>query len=227
MKRRAKTSGKAKKEQRRKTAKPKRRTAPAAASRKRSSDDDLQQQVRVLTRELTEAREQQTATSEVLQVISRSPGELGPVFGAILENAARICEANFGNLVLFDDGVFRSTALHGANQEWTELRRREPIVHAGRCHPFTRVLQDKRLLHIADMRKDPAYIERDQSAPTVCGHGRRAHEPIVPMLKDQDLVGLFAIYRQEVRPFDNKQIELVSKLRCPGRHRHRECAAAQ
>ncbi len=80
----------------------------------------------MLTRELTEAREQQTATSEVLQVISRSPGELGPVFGAILENAVRICEANFGNLVLFDDGVFRVTALHGANQEWTELRRREP-----------------------------------------------------------------------------------------------------
>ncbi len=85
----------------------------------------------MLTRELTEAREQQTATSEVLQVISRSPGELGPVFGAILENAVRICEADFGNLVLFDDGVFRVTALHGADQEWTELRRREPIVHAG------------------------------------------------------------------------------------------------
>ena len=169
-------------------------------------------ELRQRTDDLSESLEQQTATSEVLRVISSSPGALEPVFGAVLENAVRICEANFGNLVLYDNGVFRVPALHGANEEWAAVRRREPVVHAGPNHPFTRVIRTKRLLHIADMRQDEAYLERDPSLiPFVEKAGARTNL-IVPMLKEDELVGAIAIYRHEVRPFTDKQIELVQNF---------------
>ena len=179
----------------------------------------LQAQLDQRTHELREARrlllsslEQQTATSEVLGVMSSTPGDLEPVFEAILANATRICEANFGNLMRYEDGVFRVTALHGANEEWAAARRREPVVQAGVNHPFTRVIRTKRLLHIADMRQDEAYLERDPSViPFVEKAGARTNL-IVPMLKEDRLVGAIAIYRHEVRPFTDKQIELVQNF---------------
>ena len=112
----------------------------------------------------------------------------------------------------YENGVFRVTALYGANPKWTEFRRREPNVHAGPIHPLTRVLQTKELLHVADMRQDPAYIERDPSLLPFVDTARARTNLIVPMLRDQDLVGLIAIYRQEVRPFTDKQIELVQSI---------------
>jgi GAF domain-containing protein len=172
----------------------------------------LLNELRQRTEDLSESLEQQTATSEVLKVISSSPGELEPVFEAMLENAVRICQANFGNLVLYRDGAFHVTALCGANQEWTKTRRRNPIVKGGPNHPFTRIAQTKQLLHIADMRLEDAYVERDPSIiPFVETAGARTNL-IVPMLKDHDLIGAIAIYRQEVRPFTDKQIELVANF---------------
>src|SRR5262249_33956651 len=169
-------------------------------------------EVQARTRELAEALEQQTGTSEVLRVISSSPGDLQAVFQAMLENAVRICEANFGNLMRYEDGVFRVRALHGANEEWAEVRRREPVVHAGPNHPFTRVIRTKRLQHIADMRQDEAYLERDPSViPFIEKAGARTNL-IVPMLKEDELVGAIAIYRHEVRPFTDKQIALVQNF---------------
>src|SRR5262249_61304623 len=97
-------------------------------------------EVQARTRELSEALEQQTATSEVLQVISTSPGDLEPVFQAILEKATRICEAKFGNLLLYDGEAFRRVALYNAPQAWEELTRRDPVIRTGPTSPLVRLL---------------------------------------------------------------------------------------
>src|SRR5262249_32278208 len=101
-----------------------------------------------LLNELRESLQQQTATSEVLSVISSSPGELEPVFQAMLENATRICEAKFGNLLLCDGDAFRVVALHGAPPEWGALRQREPVVRAGPNNPIFRLAATKQLQHV-------------------------------------------------------------------------------
>ena len=179
---------------------------------------ELKTQLEVRTRELAETRkalaealEQQTATSEVLQVISSSPGELEPVFKTILANATHICEANFGNLLLYDGRQFRVAAMHGAPPAWAELRlRREPVVHAGPKNPLTRIASTKQVQHIADLTHEDAYIEREPAfVPIVEVAGARTFLA-VPMLKEKELVGTIVIYRQEVRPFSNKQIELLT-----------------
>ena len=179
---------------------------------------ELETQLEVRTRELAETRkalaealEQQTATSEVLQVISSSPGELEPVFKTILANATHICEANFGNLLLYDGREFRVAAMHGAPPAWAELRlRREPVVHAGPENPLTRIASTKQVQHIADLTHEDAYIEREPAfVPIVEVAGAKTFLA-VPMLKEKELVGTIVIYRQEVRPFSNKQIELLT-----------------
>jgi hypothetical protein len=120
-----------------KTAKPARRNARTAARPVSSMVADLQERVSALTRELAEAREQQTATSEVLSVISRSPGELDRVFASILANATRICEANFANLALVQGGEFRMVAIHGAPSAFEDLRlRRDPKIPMGGITPL-------------------------------------------------------------------------------------------
>src|SRR5262245_60486700 len=162
-----------------------------------------------LLNELRESLQQQTATAEVLQVISSSPGELEPVFQAMLENATRICEAKFGNLLLYDGNRFRVAAMHGAPPGWAELRAREPVVHPGPKNPLGRVAITKQLQHSADIRTEEAYIERDPSFVPVAEVAGARTLLIVPMLKENELVGALGIYRQEVRPFTDKQIELV------------------
>src|SRR6185312_16406971 len=116
------------------------------------------------THELTESLEQQTATSEVLQVISSSPGDLQPVFKSILENATRICQAKFGILVLPEGDAFHVVATHNAPEAFVEMRRREPVFRPGPLTPVTRVATTKQLLHIPDLAEDIAYKEHD---PTV------------------------------------------------------------
>ena len=172
----------------------------------------LLNELRQRTDDLTESLEQQTATSEVLKVISSSPGELEPVFSAMLENATRICEAHFGNLMLFQDGVFRVHAMCGAAPTWVELRQREPVVEAGPLHPFTRVIKTKQLQHIADMRGEEGYLAGERSLVQFVETAGARTNLIVPMLKENDLIGAIAIYRQEVRPFTDKQIELVQNF---------------
>jgi GAF domain-containing protein len=175
----------------------------------RATPSDLEGQLR---RELAEAREQQTATSEVLQVISSSPGELEPVFEAILANATRICEAKFGILYLRDGEAFRLRALHGAPPAFAEASWRDPVVQPGPRTGFGRVIQTKQPVHIVDVTVDPAYAERDPlRVPLVEQAGARSFI-IVPMLKENELIGTIAIYRQEVRPFTDKQIDLLTNF---------------
>jgi GAF domain-containing protein len=168
--------------------------------------------LRQRTADLSESLEQQTATSEVLRVISSSPGELEPVFQAMLENAVRICEAKFGYLQLHENGAFRMAAMHNPPPAFAQaiaqrgLLRPDPLTNLGR------VAATKQVVHTADYSDDPAYKRREPSAVrTVELAGVRTILG-VPMLKEQELIGAIHIYRQEVRPFTDKQIELVKNF---------------
>ena len=165
------------------------------------------------TRELSESLAQQTATSEVLRVISSSPGDLGPVFQAMLENATRICEAKFGNLFLNDDGAFRAVAWHG-EPTYVEVWSRQSsiIISDDPRVPLARLAKTKRPIHVADLRAEPAYKAGFAPLVTLVDRGGARTLLIVPMLKEHTLVGAIAIYRQEVRPFTDKQIELVTNF---------------
>src|SRR5262249_49680835 len=168
----------------------------------------LLNELRQRTDELSEALEQQTATAEVLGVISRSPGELEPVFNAMLENAVRLCEAKFGVMWLCEGEGFRSVALHGPAAH-VEERRREPVIYPGPELPLGRVARTRQIVHIADIRTEQAYIERSPTFVGLVDAGGARTFLGVPMLKDNELIGAISIYRQEVRPFTDKQIELV------------------
>ncbi len=171
-------------------------------------------EVQARTRELSEALEQQTATSEVLKVISSSPGELEPVFNAMLANATRICEATFGHLWLFEGNVFRAVAVHGT-RGFVDHMRHHPIIDLQNSPgiPLDRLARTRELVHIPDLRTDDSYIRKatPQIVALVETSGARTFVS-VPMLKDGELVGAINLYRQEVRPFTNKQIELVKNF---------------
>ncbi|HKF11106.1 MAG TPA: GAF domain-containing protein, partial [Xanthobacteraceae bacterium] len=169
----------------------------------------MEKKLKARTRELSEAREQQAATTEVLQVISSLSGELEPVFQAIMEKATRICEAEFGNLLLYEGGVFRRAALYNAPQGWAELWRREPAIPVGTKNPVVRMVATKQLIHITDIRTEEAYIEREPSFMVLADVAGARTVIAVPMLKDNELIGAITIYRQEVRPFTDKQIDLL------------------
>src|SRR5262249_51065933 len=166
------------------------------------------------TRELSESLEQQTATSEVLQMISSSPGQLEPVFRAMLESAVRLCEAKFGNLFLYENDSFRIVAQQNPPPEYAERWRQRPIlsVKDNPLNPLARLVETKAVVDIADVAAEPGYLNRDpRFVALVEGAGARTHF-LVPMLKEGNLAGAIAIYRQEVRPFTNKQIELVGNF---------------
>src|SRR4029077_7077649 len=155
-----------------------------------------------LRRDLDEAREQQTATAEVLKLISSSTFELQAAFQAVAENAVRLCGAERGYIFQFDGKLLRAVAAHNAGPENWEFVRRNPIT-PGRQSVSARAALERRTVHVSDVQADPeyAYVLRDV-------------EPIrttlaVPMLKGKDLVGTITIYRVEVKPFTDKQIELV------------------
>src|SRR5215813_8744946 len=160
---------------------------------------------------LSEALEQQTATSEVLQVISSSPGELGPVFQTMLENATRLCQAKFGVLWLCEGDGFRSVALHGLPPAHAEERQRTPVLRPG-PNPLFRLARTRQTINIADIRTEQAYIEGIPSFVALADAGGARTLILVPMLKDNELVGSINIYRQEVRPFTDKQIELLKNF---------------
>ena len=186
---------------------------------------DSESEVAQLKRELHEALEQQTATAEILRVISSSPGDLQPVFEAILENATRICEAKFGNLWLREGDKFRIVALYGGSPEYREYLFAEPLVVLDPQDATNRVVSDREVVQIDDISKAPTYGMRMRIATIKIAKARTLVG--VPMLKDNEVVGIIAIYRQEVRPFTDKQIELVTELRRAGGHRHRERAATE
>src|SRR6516165_9350697 len=170
----------------------------------------LLNELRQRTDDLTESLEQQTATSEVLKVISSSPGELEPVFNAMLENATRLCAAKFGTLYLREGDAFRAIAMHNVPPALAEVRRRDPLAAPGGT--LSRLVNTKKIVHVPDTTADPAYIDRHPwFVMTVELGGFRALLN-VPMLKEGELVGAIVIYRQEVGPFTDKQIALMQNF---------------
>jgi two-component system NtrC family sensor kinase len=192
----------------RKAATPKRRTAPKVAHHRESSAADLNKKVALFKRERDEALEQQKATAEVLRVISSSPGDLEPVFQAMLENATRICGAKFSLLLLLEGDAYRYVALHGAPPAFAESCRRRKIISVNPGTAMGRAAATKKPVQFADIRTEPAYINDPERFSILHDSGARTFLS-VPMLKDNDVIGAINIYRQEVRPFTDKQIELV------------------
>jgi signal transduction histidine kinase len=172
----------------------------------------LLKELRARTDDLSESLQQQTATADVLKVISSSPGDLEPVFKAMLENATRICEAKFGNLWLCEGDAVRLGALYGAPAAFAEARWREPVIRPGPDTGLDRVARTKKLVHIADLASEQAYLERVPSRVALVELAGARTYLMVPMLKDNELIGSFAIYRQEVRPFTDKQVALVQNF---------------
>ena len=165
----------------------------------------LLNELRQRTTDLTEALEQQTATSDVLKVISGSPGELKPVFDAMLESATRICDATFGSMALCDGDAYRRVALHNAPEKFSEYSNNTPIIRRGMAPAIDRAIHTQEVVHIRDLEAENPNepIVKFGSARTILG---------VPMLKENEAIGVIAIYRQEVRPFTDKQIELVKNF---------------
>jgi signal transduction histidine kinase len=183
------------------------------AGRLQDSYADLEKKVEVRTHELRETLDQQTATSEVLKVISSSHGHLEPVFNAMLANATRICEATYGNLFLLDGFIFRVVAVH-SKETYAQYWLRNPELDL-RDHPhvtLSRLVKARQVMHVPDLRTDEAYLARDPRIVALVEVAGARTLAAVPMLKEGEIIGAIAIYRQEVRPFTDKQIELVQNF---------------
>jgi GAF domain-containing protein len=173
----------------------------------------LLNELRQRTDDLSEALERQTATSEVLRVISSSAGDLQPVFESLLENATRLCGAKFGNLYLSEGDAFRTTAMHNVPPEFAEVRRREPLVRPEPDGVLGRLVRTRAIVHVADVTAEDGYrTRRNTLFVTAVELGRFRSLIAVPMRKGDALIGAIVIYRQEVGPFSDKQIELVSNF---------------
>jgi signal transduction histidine kinase len=172
----------------------------------------LLNELRQRTTDLSEALEQQTATSEVLRVISSSPGELGTVFQTMLVNATKVCEATFGNLTLWEGDGFRAVAVHGETA-FTERRKQQPKINivGYPTLPLARLAASKSVVHVSDFRTEQVYLERHPPTVELVEVGGARTLLCVPMLKEDNLIGAIVLYRQEVRPFTNKQ-ELVKNF---------------
>jgi signal transduction histidine kinase len=165
-------------------------------------------EVHARTRDLSEALDQQTATSEVLRVISSSPGDLQPVFQAILANATRLCGAKFGTLYLCDGDAFRAAAFHNAPPAFVDARKDKPL-HPGPGTTLGDAARTKRVAQVLDSMKREPYRQRDPFVVAGAELGRYRTIVSVPMLKEDTLVGVISIYRQQVRAFTDKETALV------------------
>ena len=171
----------------------------------------LFEQVQAKTRDLTELLEQQTATSEVLEVISSSPGELQPVFQKMLENATRVCEANFGIMNLWDGEQFHIVADHNIPSAFASYREQTAL----RPHPgslLAAIVETHQAAQFHDMRESPGYLAGVPMVVRLVDIAGARTVMVVPMVKEDDLVGAITIFRQEVRPFTDKQIALVENF---------------
>jgi len=169
-----------------------------------------------LLNELRQSLEQQTATSEVLQAISSSGGELDPIFKVILANAIHLCEASFGVVHLHENGVFPVAATYKAPPSYVELRKRQSLARPDPEHPFARVAATKQVLHILDIRTEAGYSKREEALVSFADLAGGRTLLIVPMLKENDLVGTVVICRPEVQAFTDKQIDLVKTFAAQG-----------
>jgi GAF domain-containing protein/HAMP domain-containing protein len=171
----------------------------------------LLKELRQRTDDLSESLEQQTATSEVLETISSSPGELEPVFQKMLENATRVCGANFGVMNLWDGDSFTVAADYNLPPAFTAMADRRQI----RPHPEggrATVIRTHEVVHIDDLRNSPAYLAGDPAAVRIADVAGARTMVLVPMLKENELIGTITIFRQEVKPFTDKQIALVENF---------------
>jgi transcriptional regulator with GAF, ATPase, and Fis domain len=190
------------------------RAASKAARKRRLSDLHKDSEVARLGRERGEALERERATADVLRVISSSPGDLRPVFQEILDNATRICEAEFGTLLLREGDAFRGVETHGVPAGYAEWHERQDVIEL-REHPdipIARLARTKEIIHISDLKTDRSYIERNPRLVALVESGGARSVLSVPMLNGTELIGAIVIYRQEVRPFTDKQVELVKNF---------------
>ena len=164
-----------------------------------------------LLNELRESLQQQTATSEVLQVISSSPGDLAPVFNSILANAKRICEAKFAHLLLYDGDVFRAAAFEGASPAFVEFWQRGPHALDPETGP-RRAVETKQIVHVPDLQQTERYRKPNPQLAALADLAGARSVLVVPMLKDDRVIGTLSIYRGVPLPFSEKQIELVSNF---------------
>jgi signal transduction histidine kinase len=171
----------------------------------------LLNELRERTDDLSESLEQQTATSEVLEVISASSGDLAPVFQKMLENATRICGANFGTMNLYEESGFRTVALYNAPQAYaaTQLHK---VIHPHPQSGLGTIERTHQSFHIEDIRTQPPYLEGNPNVRALADLAGARTLVIVPMLKEDDLIGAITIFRQEVMPFTDKQTDLVANF---------------
>src|SRR5260221_13569047 len=213
----AATGGAAMKKSGRETTKLRGRSALPVARHRGHTAGNLQKQLDQRTRELAEAQkhlaealEQQTATSEVLQVISSSPGELKPVFEAMLANAVRICGAKFGTLFLCEGDEFRAVAMHNAPPAFAEAV--ASVVQPHWDTAIGRAASTKQVAQVVDITRSQGYVEGHPFVVNAVALGGFRTVVSIPMLREGELIGVISIYSQEVRPFTDKQIELVTNF---------------
>ena len=209
MRRRSKAGSKLAKARRGKLPARKRRNVSRTVRRPRSTGTGQDAKVTRLARELDEALEQQAAASEILQVISSSAGDLQPVFATILEKAVRLCSATFGNIYRWEDGALHLVATHNTPPALAEVRRRSPL----RPDPqsfVARMVATKGAINIPDLAAEPFYIERNPTAVAAVELADMRSILLVPMLRNNDLIGAISVYQQTVRPFTDRQIALLA-----------------
>ena len=209
------------KNRRRTKTKAKRPSTPKFRGRRKPSSTNADTKNALLKRERDELLEQQKATAEVLSVISASPGDLKPVFDTMLANAVRLCQAKFGTLWFCEGDAIRIVALHNAPLAFAKERQRLPLIVPKPEFGIGRAIKTRMPVHIADL------VAEQHSAPALFKLADARTFLVVPMLKGSEVTGVITIYRQEVRAFTEKADRTHPELRRPGRHRHREHAAAR
>ena len=212
MRRRSSAGGEPVKARSRKTVTLKRGKASKPVRRRGPSSAKLQELLDRRTRERDEALEQQTATSEVLRVISSSPGDLQPVFATMLESSVRICDAKFGGVYRCDADTLSLIATHNLPQVYAQIRRDKPF----RLHPgsvFGDMVATKSVVHSSDLASERYYLERrDPATVAAVELGGVRTVLAIPMLKENEIIGILFLCRQEVRPFTDKQIGLIKNF---------------
>ena len=206
MKRRSRAGGEPVKKRRRKTVTLKRGNAPKAV--RRSSAASLNKKVARFKRERDEALEQQIATSEVLRIISSSPGDLEAVVATLLDNAVRLCDANFGIIYRWDGDAVHVVATHHVPPAYAEALRRSPLRPSPKGF-LGRMVATKAVIHIADLAAEQSYVARNPLAVTAVESASLRSLLLVPMMKGNELIGSLSLCRQEVRPFTDKQIDVL------------------
>ena len=172
----------------------------------------LLNELRQRTDDLSEALEQQTATSEVLKVVSSSPGDMKPVFEAMLANALHICDAKFGHILLYDGERYHAAYLHEVPSSYREFWEQHGPIRPGPKTGLARLARTKQVSHIPDLKADTTYTEGDPLRVVTVEQAGARSLLAVPMLKETELIGAIVIYRQELRPFTDKQIDLVKNF---------------